>query len=149
MKKLIMMSSLSVGILFSGVFGSINTEAATSQARVKAANTGLKYIGTPYKWGGITPSGFDCSGFVNYNYKKAGISVPRTSASQHQTGKYVGINGLRKGDLVFFNTSGKGVSHVGIHIGNNKFVHASSTGVRVDSMSNSYWKPKFVGGKRI
>ncbi len=149
MKKLLIMSALSMGILFSGIFGSINTEAATSQARVKAANTGLKYVGTPYKWGGMTPQGFDCSGLVQYSYKSAGVSVPRTSVSQHKLGKYVGINGLRKGDLVFFNISGKGVSHVGIHVGSGKFVHASSSGVKVASMNNSYWKPKFVGGKRI
>ncbi|MGM9929745.1 MAG: C40 family peptidase [Bacillus sp. (in: firmicutes)] len=148
MKKIIIMTALSMSILFTGIFGSNNVDAASVNQRVKAANIAQQYIGLKYVWGGTTPKGFDCSGLVQYSFKQTGVSLPRTAAQQYKYGKYVGKNGLRKGDMVFFNTTG-GISHVGIYIGNNKFVHSSSSGLRVDSMNNSYWKPKFVGGKRI
>lgn len=108
-------------------------------------------IGKPYKWGAIGPSSFDCSGFTSYIYKNgAGITLPRTSVSQSKTGIKVSRNQLINGDLVFFNTSGKGVSHVGMYIGDSKFIHAStSKGVRIDSLNSSYYKTRFISGSRI
>ncbi|MDY3002350.1 MAG: SH3 domain-containing C40 family peptidase [Romboutsia timonensis] len=108
-------------------------------------------IGKPYKWGTIGPNSFDCSGFTSYIYKNgAGISLPRTSVSQSKVGTKISRNQLKSGDLVFFNTSGKGISHVGVYIGDSKFIHAStSKGVRIDSLNSSYYKSKFVSASRI
>ncbi|WP_226665245.1 C40 family peptidase [Metabacillus litoralis] len=107
-----------------------------------------KYVGVPYVWGGNTPSGFDCSGFLNYVYQKQGISIPRTVATIWETGKTVSIP--QKGDLVFFSTTAPGPTHAGIYLGDNKFIHAgSSTGVTISDMTNSYWKPRYLGVKTI
>ena len=148
MKKVIITTALAMVFLFTGVFGNA-TKADASNYRVSAANVAQKYIGLKYVWGGTTPRGFDCSGLVQYSFKQAGKTLPRTAAQQFKLGKYVGKQGLRTGDLVFFKTSGTRISHVGIYIGNNKFVHSSNSGLKIDSMSNSYWSPKFAGGKRV
>ena len=131
----------------------VKTEQLTAQNSninkiVKVANT---QIGKKYKWGSAGPSSFDCSGFTSYIYKDgAGISLPRTSVSQSKVGIKISRNQLKSGDLVFFNTSGKGISHVGMYIGDSKFIHAStSKGVRIDSLNSSYYKSKFVTASRI
>ncbi|WP_042347660.1 C40 family peptidase [Bacillus massiliigorillae] len=150
MRKMIIMTTLAFGILFSGIFGSIDASAASNtNYRVKAASTGQKFIGVPYKWGGTSPSGFDCSGFVGYAYKISGKVLPRTASEMYKRGTFVGRYQLQVGDTVFFSTVSKGASHVGIYIGNNQFVHAASNGVRIDSLNNSYWKPRYLGAKRI
>lgn len=116
----------------------------------KIISTGKKYIGVPYVWGGSTPSGFDCSGFVQYVFRQHGISLPRTSAQQYTVGTAVSKTALKAGDLVFFNTSGSGVSHLGIYLGNGEFLHASSSkGVTVSALSNSYWAARYMGAKRV
>ena len=105
--------------------------------------------GTPYCYSGDTPDCFDCSGFVSYCYGMVGIELPRTSRDQYRTGERV-IDGLQHGDLVFFNTSGRGVSHVGIYVGKNRFIHSStSSGVMVSSLSNRYWQPRYLGARRV
>lgn len=145
MKKLITVMVFSLLITLSGT---PSTEAASiSSIKTEA----FKYLGTPYKYGGTTTSGFDCSAFVQQVFKDLGISVPRDTGSQYQQGKAVSKSNLELGDLVFFNTSGKGVSHVGIYIGDNKFVHAaSSKGVSVTSLNDPYyWGSKYIGAKRI
>ena len=151
MKKLI----IAITILLSSALlpfgpGQSDASAAFSTNNVnKIVNTGKKYIGTPYKWGGTTPKGFDCSGFVNYTIKKAtGKTVPRTSTALYKKGTKISKSKLKKGDLLFFNTSGRGVSHVAIYMGNNKMIHAVSKGVKVDTLSNSYWNKRYVGAKR-
>jgi len=105
-----------------------------------------------YRLGGRAPTtGFDCSGFVQYVFAHAlGIELPDNSISQFQAGTQVARNQLQTGDLVFFHTRGKKVSHVGIYLDNGRFIHSPSTGkrVRVDELSDSYWARRYVGAKR-
>jgi peptidoglycan DL-endopeptidase LytE len=119
------------------------TTAAKVQQVIEEAK---KHIGTPYLWGGNTPAGFDCSGYSKYVFEKVGINLPRTSATQWSGLKPVSTP--KPGDLVFFETYAPGPSHLGIYIGDNKFIHAgSSTGVTITDMNNSYWKPRYLGAR--
>ncbi|MFE8699252.1 NlpC/P60 family protein [Cytobacillus sp. FJAT-54145] len=105
-----------------------------------------KYIGVPYVWGGSTPSGFDCSGYLQYVFNRAGISIPRTVADIWKATK--SVSSPKVGDIVFFTTYKAGPSHAGIYLGNNKFIHSSSSkGVTITDMNNSYWKPRYLGAK--
>jgi len=105
-----------------------------------------------YKMGGRDPAtGFDCSGFVRYVFRHgAGLDLPMDSASQYRSGNAIARENMKTGDLVFFRTSGKRVSHVGIYIGNGRFIHAPSSGkaVSISRMDNSYWAARFVGARR-
>lgn len=112
-----------------------------------------KYLGTQYVWGGSTPSGFDCSGLVQYVFGKNGVSVPRTTYNQIAVGASVSPDKLRPGDLVFFDTdkSKSGPDHVGIYLGGGKFIHAPrpGSGVKISSLSDSYYMARWMGGRRI
>ena len=128
----------------------VSPEALKGTSAAAIIATAKQYIGVPYVWGGSTPSGFDCSGCVKYVFAKHGISLPRTSKEQYTVGKWVSQSSLQPGDLVFYNTSGSGVSHLGIYIGNGQFIHASSSrGVMISEMSNSYWSARYYGARRI
>jgi len=109
-----------------------------------------KWQGTPYKWGGNSTRGVDCSGLVTQVYKnKFDLSLPRTSETQVTQGFRVSRNKLKVGDLVFFKT-GRTTRHLGIYVGDNKFMHASSSrGVIITSLNNSYWKPKYWQARRV
>ena len=116
------------------------------------ADTALSFRGVPYRTGGSDPSGFDCSGLVYYVFGQHGIKVPRTVALQFNAGTTIDRDGdMLPGDLVFFNTSGSGPSHVGIMIGSDAFVHAPSASgdVRIERLRSSYWSDRFVGARRI
>lgn len=115
-------------------------------------NTAKAYIGAPYKYGGTDiKTGVDCSAYTQLVFSKLGISLERTSKAQYQQGTSISKDNLKTGDLVFFNTSGSGVSHVGIYIGDNNFISATtSSGVKVDTVNDPYyWGSRYVGAKRI
>lgn len=112
--------------------------------------TAQKYRGTPYKYGGTNPKGFDCSGFVWYVYKQHGQNLPRTADKQFVVGSPVKISDLKPGDVVFFTTTEKGASHCGIFVGRGQFIHASSSrGVMVSGLADQYWKPRYLGARRM
>jgi len=124
---------------------------ASDETARKAVANARDMIGKPYKYAGDTPAGFDCSGLVRYSYGKAGLNLPRDTRSQRQMSVPVSVRSLREGDLLFFDQEGKKASHVGMYIGDGRFVHAPSTGgkVRTDSLKADYWKKHFVDARRI
>ena len=134
---------------------SYSTSQYPGPARPKQqlASTALEMLGVKYKFGGGTPyTGFDCSGLVIYAAEKSlGLKLPRRSADIARKGQSVKRSELKKGDLVFFNTRGHRNSHVGIYLGNQKFVHAPRTGavVRIESMDSSYWRKRYNGARRL
>ena len=113
--------------------------------------TALRFLGTPYRYGGSDPSGFDCSGFVQWVFSRVGAALPREVRDQFRVGEKVDDDEVRPGDLVFFQTVARGASHVGIAIGNGQFVHApSSKGVvRVERYTAGYWAQRWVGARRV
>ncbi len=122
--------------------------APTSEV-AKLIGVAQSVLGVPYAWGGTTPAGFDCSGYVFYVYNGAGKPIPRTSAEGYYNRSYY-VTSPVPGDLLFFeNTYKKGISHMGIYLGNNQFIHADSSGVRITDVNNSYYKQHFDGFKRF
>lgn len=117
----------------------------------RLVNYARKYIGTRYVYGSSSSSGFDCSGFTMYVYRAAGINLPHSASGQSTLGLAVSKSNLKAGDLVFFETTGSGISHVGMYIGCNQFVHASSGSghVTINSLSDSYYASRFRGAVRI
>jgi cell wall-associated NlpC family hydrolase len=107
----------------------------------------MQFLGTPYVWGGSSPGGFDCSGFVMYVYAQVGISLPHNAAAQYGYGSAVSRDQLQPGDLVFFD----GLGHNGIYIGGGQFIHSPHTGdvVKISSLSDSWYSSKFVGARRL
>ena len=116
-----------------------------------AARTAERFVGIPYRWGGENVvDGMDCSGFVRAVYNLCGLSIPRTSRDQYKAGESVAKDGLQDGDLVFFGSSEEAINHVGIYVGNGRFVHAPRRGedIRVTSVDESYFEKRFVGARR-
>lgn len=131
--------------------------SATSPASSKnvdvsrAADHALAMLGAPYRYGGVDSDGFDCSGLVHYSFRKIGIALPRDTRSLRNTGIEIDMDDLAKGDLVFFDQEGKKSSHVGIYLGDGRFVHAPSTGgkVRTDKIDLTYWRKHLNEARRI
>lgn len=149
LKKFIV--TLTIIASLSSLFTTMGDKAeAAYNYHEKAISVAKANLGVRYHWGGITPSGFDCSGLVKYSYGKAGKPLPRTAAQMFYTKGYR-VHSLQAGDLMFFapNKASK-PTHVAIYIGAGKMIMASSSkGVMVTYTSNSYWKPRYVGAKRI
>ncbi|PRR74467.1 C40 family peptidase [Neomoorella humiferrea] len=126
-------------------------ETTTTTTAKRVAAIARQYLGVPYRWAGTSPSGFDCSGFTQYVFRQVGIELPRTASDQAASGSHVAKEDLQVGDLVFFNTYGTGISHVGIYIGNGKFISASSSrGVAIDNIDDPYyWGRRYRGARRV
>jgi cell wall-associated NlpC family hydrolase len=144
--------------------GPVDQQAATSYQQPSTAFNpaadevllrAIGLVGTPYVWGGNTPSsGFDCSGLIGFVYQEvAGIRLPRTTQQMlHMPGQQIARNQLQSGDIIFFATAGRGrVSHAGIYVGEGRFVHAPSNGgtVRLDSVNAAYWNKAYLQAKRV
>ena len=130
-----------------------STASAVTEKASDLVVTALGFLGVPYKWGGNNAAtGFDCSGFVRAIYEQtAGLALPRRSEQQAAATQTIDPSDLKPGDLVFFNTMRRAFSHVGIYMGDGKFIHAPRTGavVRVEDMSGSYWSERFNGARRV
>jgi len=115
----------------------------------KAADAALRQVGVPYKYGGSTTAGFDCSGLVQYAYSSVGHEIPRTTGAQLRQLSPVDARRIRSGDLLFFNIEGK-ISHVGLYLGGRRFVHAPSSGryVSVENLDSDFYKSAFVRAAR-
>ena len=129
------------------------TEPSAGARVQEALKRAFSLLGTPYRWGGTSPeTGFDCSGLVGYVFRTIGIDLPRVSREMAGAGTAVtDRNALAKGDLVFFGRNGARIDHVGIYIGDGKFLHAPRTGrdVTVSSLTSGYWSQKFLQARRV
>jgi len=134
-------------------FGPTTQVAGASSSRAVAAmNLAMTFRGTPYRWGGSQPGGFDCSGLLYYVFSKQGVKLPRVAEDQARAGQPVtDINALQQGDLVFFADSSGYIHHIGIYIGDGNMVHAPRTGdvVKVSKITEGYYRSRFAGGRRI
>jgi peptidoglycan endopeptidase LytE len=125
------------------------TPSVTSPTPLVA--TALALRGTPYRYGGSDPSGFDCSGLVQWVFRHHGVNLPRETQDQFRSGEMIDADDLQPGDLVFFETEGSGASHVGIALDGESFVHApNSRGVvRVERLAVDYWSKRYLGARRV
>lgn len=116
----------------------------------RAADQALRMQGKPYRYGGNTPNGFDCSGLVQYSFSKVGVRLPRSTEGLWRQSLPVAVKKLQRGDLLFFDQEGKRSSHVAIYLGNDRFIHAPSNGkaVNVANFSDPYWRKHFAGARR-
>jgi murein DD-endopeptidase len=148
--KRILIAFVSLGLAALMILGGVSMAKASPSYDQEVTETARLYIGTPFKWGGITPKGFDASGFTKYIFKETVVNkeIPRTSAAQYKGGTAVAKDKAKAGDLVFFKTNGKSVSFVGIYLGNQQFIAATSKGVRIQSLNAKYWKDRYVGARR-
>lgn len=134
----------------SAVSPSSTGSSASSVSSVREVSQ--RYLGVTYRYGGTSPNaGLDCSGFVQIVFAELGLKLPRTSALQFQAGIEIAREDLTEGDLVFFDTTGRGVSHVGIYLTDNQFIHAASNPgkVTISSLTEKYWQPKYLGARRV
>ena len=129
----------------------IASSGASASSADRAASHAAQMVGKPYRYGGSSPTGFDCSGLILYSYKQAGVALPHNTEAQRKAARPVKVGDLRRGDLLFFDQEGKKNSHVGIYLGEGRFVHAPSSGkaVRSDRLDNPYWKKHLSETRRL
>lgn len=136
-----------------GIAGLMACSSAPARhpASLEAAGYAVEMVGRPYRYGGFTPAGFDCSGLVHYSFARSGVRVPRDTPALRRMGEDLDFDELTRGDLVFFDQEGKKSSHVGIYLGDGQFVHAPSTGgrVRIDRIDSTYWRSHFNEARRL
>ncbi len=125
--------------------GIVNRTSSLARSLTRDA---MRYIGTPYVFGGTSPSGFDCSGYVQHVFAMLGIALPRTADAQFYSGRSTRGH-MVTGDLVFFQTYEPGPSHVGIYLGGGRFIHSSSHGVMISRIADDYWASRYLGAKRV
>ena len=125
--------------------------ASPAVVRDRLVTTATGLTGIPYRQGGDTPSGFDCSGFTRFVFAQHGVSLPRLTEEQYRKGRPVAAADMRPGDLVFFTTVAPGASHVGVAITRDEFVHAPSEQgvVRIERLSERYWASRYLGARRM
>ena len=141
----------SVVLLFVALGACASTPSAAPNAGDRAASQALKLIGAPYRYGGASPSGFDCSGLVQYSFRHAGVALPHNTESLRRITKALRLSELRRGDLLFFDQEGKKNSHVAIYVGEGEMVHAPSSGKRVrkDRLDSPYWRKHLSEVRRV
>ncbi len=150
--NLLLLTLLAGMLLVSGCASTPQIADAPGSARhQQASEVAASMVGKPYRYGGNTPQGFDCSGLVYFSYKRAGMDVPRSTKMQRGQSRKVSFSGLARGDLLFFDQEGKKSSHVGIYLGATRFVQAPSSGkrVRVDTLNDAYWRMHLVDARRF
>jgi peptidoglycan DL-endopeptidase LytE len=127
-----------------------NTNSGNTDSSVWKSKA-MSLMGVPYVWGGKSARGTDCSGFTTQVMESMGVKLPRRSADQYNVGESVSRENLQEGDLVFFNTAGNGVSHVGIYLGEGKFINANSyvEKVAIDDLNSAYWAARYLGARRV
>jgi cell wall-associated NlpC family hydrolase len=132
------------------------TSSESADLAVQVVESALGAMGSPYEWGGDDTNGYDCSGLIQWAYGEHGILLPRMSADQARMGTLIpkDVDALRPGDILGFAVNGSGVSHVGLYVGDGRFIHSASTGVRLSSLSASdsesrYWRARWVSARRI
>ena len=125
--------------------------SSTPSVRHSLVVTATALTGTPYRLGGDTLRGFDCSGFTRYVFSQHGVTLPRLTREQYRVGRSIAAEDVRPGDLVFFSTVTPGASHVGVAVGQDQFVHAPSARgvVRVERLSERYWARRYLGARRV
>jgi cell wall-associated NlpC family hydrolase len=144
-----LLKGFTLSLLLSLAFITVNKQTHAATYPIKAVSVAKNYLGVPYVWGGMSTSGFDCSGLVKYSYSQAGVTLPRTASDMYQKGTRV--SSFKTGDLLFFapNRASK-PTHVAMYVSNGNIIQAAtSRGVSYSKTNNTYWKPKFIGAKRM
>ncbi|WP_245732512.1 C40 family peptidase [Solimonas aquatica] len=134
-----------------GACGSLPADPQNEATRRSLVLEALGQVGRPYRYGGATPEGFDCSGLVQYVYAQSGLSLPRTTREQHAYGRAIKLEDAEPGDLLFYSFSGRGIDHVAMYLGDQQAVHAPANGrsVIVASVQLRYWQEHFVDAVRV
>ncbi len=127
------------------------SQVPATGASTQVVSTAFKMLGRPYRYGGSTPSGFDCSGLVQFSFQQAGLNVPRTALEQYERSTPVPDNRLQPGDLLFFTLNSRRVAHVGIYVGDGKFIHAPAIGKQVmeSRLDEPFWHGHLVRAGRL
>lgn len=129
----------------------VETEQIEFPQRHPVVSIAEKLKGKPYRYGGVTPEGFDCSGLIHYAYRQIGKSIPRTTEGQYRATERISMEDLQPGDLLFFRINSRKLSHVGLYAGNRRFIHASTSKKRVAdaSLEEAYWNKRLIGAGRV